>query len=199
MFNKDLLMLDIECTGIDVTKHEIIQIAGVVLDKKTLKEKQSFVSYVKPTNWKARDPEAMAICKIEWKDVKDAPSLKTVLQKFNKTFGHDVIPTTYGGNLDIIFLPAAYRKSGMKYPFEYHSFNMWPLCYTYMGKRNQLKNKKRYVGFSLEDLGDYLGVGRMAGRHDAMGDCLYQAAILRALLKVVTAEAPANKLVKRNR
>lgn len=188
MFNKDLLMLDIESTGIDVTKHEIIQIAGIVLDKKTLKEKKSFVSYVKPTNWKARDPEAMAICKIEWKDLKDAPNLKTVLQKFNKAFGADVIPTTYGGNLDIIFLPAAYRKSGMKYPFEYHSYNMWPVCYTYMAKWKQLKNKKRYVGFSLEDIGDYLGVKRMPGRHDALGDCLYQAEILRALIKAINSE-----------
>lgn len=190
MFNKDLLMLDIECTGIDVTKHEIIQIAGVVLDKKTLKEKKSFMSYVKPVNWNIQEPEAMAVCKIDWEDVKDAPSIKTVLQKFNRAFGSDVIPTTYGGNLDAIFLPAAYRQAKMKYPFEYHSFNMWPLCYTYMAKRNQLKNKKRYVGFSLEDLGDYLGVQRMPRRHDALGDCLYQAAILRALIKVVTAEVP---------
>lgn len=188
MFNKDLLMLDIEATGTDVTKHEIIQIAGVVLDKKTLKQKKSFVSFVKPTNWKSRDPEAMDICKIEWEDVKDAPSLKSVLQKFNKTLGTDSIITTYGGNLDVIFLPAAYRKTKLKYPFEYHTFNMWPLCYTYMAKRKQLKNKKRYVGFSLENIGDYLGVKRMPGRHDALGDCLYQAEILRKLLKALKAE-----------
>lgn len=197
MFNKDLLMLDIECTGIDVTKHEIIQIAGIVLDKKTLKQKKSFVSYVKPTNWKAREAEAMAVCKIEWKDLKDAPSIKAVLQKFNRTFGSDVIPTTYGGNLDAIFLPAGYRKAKMKYPFEYHSFNMWPLCYTYMAKRKQLTNKNRYVGFSLEDIGDYLGVKRMPGRHDALGDCLYQAEVLRALVKAITAEAPAKPKAKR--
>ena len=42
MFNKDLLVLDIESTGTDVTKHEIIQLAGILLDKKTLKEKKVF-------------------------------------------------------------------------------------------------------------------------------------------------------------
>ncbi|HEX3099771.1 MAG TPA: exonuclease domain-containing protein, partial [Patescibacteria group bacterium] len=61
MFNKDLLMLDIEATGIDVTKHEIIQIAGVLLDKKTLKEKKSFTSYARPRNWGSREAEAMAV------------------------------------------------------------------------------------------------------------------------------------------
>src|SRR4051812_14401979 len=38
MFNKDILLLDIESTGTDVTKHEIIQLAAILLDKKTLKE-----------------------------------------------------------------------------------------------------------------------------------------------------------------
>lgn len=190
MFNKDLLMFDLEATGINVTKHEVIQIAGIVLDKKTLKQKKSFTSYIKPTNWKQREAEAMAVNNISWGQLKSAPSLKTVLQKFNRTFGHNVIPATYGGNLDIVFLPAAYRSAGMKYPFEYHTFNMWPLCYTYMAKRKLLKNKRRFVGFSLEDLGDHLGVKRSSDRHDALGDCQYQAAILRKLLKVMKAERP---------
>lgn len=188
MFNKDLLMLDIESTGIDVTKHEIIQIAGVLLDKKTLKGKKSFTSYIKPKKWKSRSTEAMAINNITWDQLKDAPDLKAVLKKFTATFGKNLIAATYGGNLDIIFLPAAYRSVGMKYPFEYHTFNMWPICYAYMAKRKQLKNKKRFVGFSLEDLGDYLNVKRMPGRHDALGDCLYQAAVLRSLLKALKAE-----------
>ncbi len=183
MFNKDLLVLDIESTGIDVTKHEIIQLAAVQLDKKTLKEKKSFSSFVRPKKWAKRDPEAMAVNSIAWEQVKDAPSLKSVLQKFNRTFGKDVIPTTYGGNLDIIFLPAAYRSVGMKYPFEYHTFNMWPLFYTFMAMHKQLKNKKRYVGFSLEDTGDFLKVPRQDGRHDALVDCYYEADVLRAVLK----------------
>lgn len=185
MFNKDLLLLDIEATGIDVTKHEMIQLAAVLLDKKTLKEKKSFNMFIKPSRWNKRSAEAMAVNNIAWDQLKGAPSLKTVLQKFNRTFGKDVIPTTYGGNLDIIFLPAAYRAAGMKYPFEYHTFNMWPLCYTYMAKKNRLKNRKRFVGFSLEDIGDYLKVPRLPGRHDALVDCRYEADVLRALLKAI--------------
>jgi DNA polymerase III alpha subunit (gram-positive type) len=185
MFNKDLLLLDIEATGIDVTKHEIIQLAAVLLDKKTLKEKKSFNMFTKPSNWTKRSAEAMAVNNINWEQLKDAPSLKTALQKFNRAFGKNVIPTTYGGNLDIIFLPAAYRSVGMKYPFEYHTFNIWPVCYTYMAKKKLLKNKKRFVGFSLEDIGDHLKVPRLPGRHDALIDCRYEADVLRALLKAL--------------
>lgn len=185
MFNKDLLMLDIEATGIDVTKHEIIQLAAVLLDKKTLREKKSFNTFVKPKRWAKRDPEAMAVTNITWSQLKDAPSLKKVMHDFGKIFGKNLIPTTYGGNLDIIFLPAAFRNSGMKYPYDHHTFNMWPLCYTFMAKKKQLKNRKRFVGFSLEDIGDYLKVPHIQGRHDALVDCRYQADILRALLKKI--------------
>ena len=135
-------MLDIEATGINVTKHEIIQLAAVLLDKKTLKEKKSFNMFIKPKKWSGREQEAMDVNNISWEQLKKAPSLKTVLKKFDETFGSNVIPTTYGGNLDIIFLPAAYREAKIKYPFEYHTFNMWPVCYTYMAMEKKLTNKK---------------------------------------------------------
>lgn len=188
MYKHDLLMIDLEFTGIDVTKHEIIQIAGVLLDKKTLKEKKSFMSYIKPKHWRNRDPESMKINNITWDDLKDAPDIKKVLQKFNRTFGAEVTPTFYGGRLDIIFLSAAYRDEKIKYPFDYHINDLWPLCYTFMAMHKQLKNKKRHLGFSLENVGDYLGVKRMPERHNAIGDCLYQAEVLRALLKAMKAK-----------
>lgn len=185
MFNKDLLLLDIESTGTDVTKHEIIQLAAILLDKKTLKEKKVFSSYIKPRHWAKRDPEAMAVCKITWDQVKDAPSIKAVLQEFNRKFGKNVIPAHYGGNMDVIFLPAAYRVAGMRYPFEYHTFNMWPICYAYMAKKKKLTNPRRFVGFSLEDIAEHFGIPPEADRHDALGDCRYEAAILRKLLKAL--------------
>ena len=33
-FKKDLLLIDLETTGLDAGKHEIIQIAAILLDKK---------------------------------------------------------------------------------------------------------------------------------------------------------------------
>ena len=84
MFNHDILLLDIEATGLDVTRHEIIQLAAILLDKKTLKEKKNFSSYAKPKKWENREPEAMAVNGISWDSLKNAPSLTTVLKKFNR-------------------------------------------------------------------------------------------------------------------
>ena len=47
-FKKDILLVDTEFTGFDLQKHELVQLAAVLLDKKTLKEKKVFSSFVKP-------------------------------------------------------------------------------------------------------------------------------------------------------
>lgn len=186
MFKKDILLFDLECTGLDVTKHEIIQIAAILLDKKTLKQKKSFESYVKPKKWAKREPEAMAVNKISWEQLKNAPSMEAVLKKFNRAFGSDVTPAMYGGNLDIIFFPAAYRSVKMKYPFTVqYTFNLWPLCYFYMARHKALKNPHKFAGFTLEDVGDHLGVKKVSGRHDALVDCEYEADVLRGLVKAL--------------
>lgn len=185
MFNKDLLLLDLEMTGTDANRHEIIQIAAILLDKKTLKEKSRFSSFIKPKHWSRRDPEAMAICNISWEQVKNAPTLTSVLKKFTKQFGNNLIPTNYGGNIDFTFLPTAYKKAKIKYPFDYHTLNLWPLSYIYMAKRKKLINKKRFAGFRLEDIAEDLHIKVPLNRHDAMVDCELEAEILRKLVKAL--------------
>ena len=63
-FKKDLLLIDIEATGLDPKRHEIIQLAGILLDKKTLKEKKSFNAYIRPRKWSVRDKASMKVNKI---------------------------------------------------------------------------------------------------------------------------------------
>ncbi len=183
MFNKDLLLVDIEATGLDPHKNEIIQIAAILLDKKTLREKKSFVSYVRPENWRNRNPESMAINNISFAQVKHSPTLKATLASLHKKFDlNKVIIANYGPILDIEFLKAAYRKLKKPYPFEYHVFNIWPLCYTYAAKHGLLKNRQRYTGFSLEDLMRHFKISA-ENRHDALVDCQVTAEVLRQIIK----------------
>lgn len=182
-FKHDLLLIDIEATGLDPVKHEIIQLAGVLLDRKTLKEKEAFTTYIKPRNWKNRDPESMKVNKIAWDDVKDAPDLKPALQKFNKAFGKNVTLSYYVGIMDIVFMQAAYKKAGLKWPFDYHFFNIWGLFYAYLAARNRLKNKKDFGGFNLEGLVQSFGIkAKKSDLHDALVDCRVEAEVLRKII-----------------
>jgi DNA polymerase III epsilon subunit-like protein len=183
MFNRDILLIDTEATGLDVKRHELIQLAAVLLDKKTLKEKAYYASYIRPLKWNNRDPEAMAVNKLTLRDLKGAPSAKQVIAEFDKKFrGKDVILAFYGGMLDIDFIRALYAKLGKKHQFDYHFFNLWPVFYTYLAAKNKLTNRRRFTGFTLEDLMKKFRV-KLSGRHDALGDCRVEAEILRKIMK----------------
>jgi DNA polymerase-3 subunit epsilon len=182
-FKRDLLLIDIEATGLDAARHEIIQLAGVLLDKKTLKEKEAFSSFIRPRFWQRRDPESMAVNKIAFKVVKEAPDLKSTLEKFNKTFGSDVILSYYVGVMDITFLQAAYSRAKQKWPFDYHTFNIWSLFYPFLAKKNKLKNKKDFSGFNLEDLIKKFKLKLDKSQlHDALVDCRVEAEVLRMVV-----------------
>ncbi len=183
MFNKDILILDIEATGVDFNKHELIEIGALLLDKKTLREKKSFESFIKPKRWADREPEAMAVNKISWDELKKALSLKTVLRQFEATFGTNVIIAPYGTILDTAMLRVGYKQCRMIYPFDYHVFDIWPLAYTYMAKHKLLINKERFSGFSLDDVAQHFNITPPNDRHTALADCRLEAAVLRCLIK----------------
>lgn len=183
MFKHDILLVDLECTGLDPLKHDPIQLAGILLDKKTLKEKQVFSSFIKPAHWNNWDPEAMAVNKIDKTVLKTAPTLATVINRFEKLYSHHpVILSFYGGMVDVPFLKVVYKKLGKKYPFDYHPFDLWAICHTYLATKNLLKNKNRFNGFTLEDLLVHFKLP-IENRHDALADCKAEASVFRKIYK----------------
>jgi DNA polymerase III alpha subunit (gram-positive type) len=182
-FKKDILLIDMEATGLDPLHFEMIQLAAVLLDKKTLKEKQVFSSYIKPKKWKNRDKESMEVNKIAWEQLKDAPSLNTVIGDFNGLFDpKKMVIAYYGGPIDMDYMRKAYRESKIKWNFDYHYLNLWPIFYFYLAKKNQLKNIKKFTGFTLEDLIKKFRIKVEGTRHDALYDCRIEAEILRRIL-----------------
>jgi len=175
-FKKDILLVDLESTGLDPSKHEIIQIAAILLDKKTLREKRFFNTYVKPQKWKNRDPQAMKINKIEFEQLKLAPLLKFAITEFNKYFNpRNVIFSHYGGPLDTDMMRAAYKKCNLKFEFDHHYFNLWGLFYSYMALKEKIFDKKKFAGFGLDDFLNYFEISVPDGRHDALTDCRVEA------------------------
>ena len=183
-FNKDILVIDTELTGLDPKKHEIIQLAAILLDKKTLKEKEVFNAYVRPSKWKQRDPESMKVNGILWDQLKDAPSLKKVLGDFNRMFGHNVIQAFYVGFNDKRFLLQAYEKAKIKWQFDYHYLELWGLIYPFLAAKNKLTNRKKFTGFEMEDLIKMFKIKIGEDQlHDALVDCRVEAEILRKVIK----------------
>ncbi|MBI3231711.1 MAG: 3'-5' exonuclease [Candidatus Doudnabacteria bacterium] len=184
-FKKDLLIVDLETTGLDAARHEIIQLGAVLLDRKILKEKEVFSSFIKPSKWKTRDKKSMAVNKIKFEQVKDAPGIKKVLRQFDKLFNpKNLILSYYGGPLDMDFLRVAYGQNKIKWKFDYHFFNLWGVFYTFLAARGQLKNGKKFAGFSLEDLMRRWKISPK-NRHNALEDCRIEAEVLRQIVNSI--------------
>lgn len=188
-FKKDLLIIDTEFSGFDTAKHDLLQIAAVQLDRKTLKEKKVFSTYVKPRHWKNRDPEAMAVNKITLADVKNAPSLEETAKLFAKNFDpKKVITTFYVGYNDKRWLMYAFEKAGLKWPYDYHVFDLWGLFYAFLAAQNGLTSNKHFGGFSLESLLKLMGVKEEGRLHDALVDCRTVAEMLRRVMHKISSK-----------
>lgn len=183
MFNHDILLIDLEFTGLDPIKHDIVQIAAVLLDKKTLKEKKSFVSFIKPAKWSNWDPESMAIHGIDIKELKKAPSLGSAFKKFHGAFPGKALLANYGGIIDIEFMKSAYKRIKKPLPYDYHYFNIWCLFYPYMAVKGKLNNPFRFTGFRLEDVMKHFKINIPKDRHDALVDCRAEAEAFRRVIK----------------
>lgn len=183
-FKRDILLIDTEFSGFDAPKkHDLLQIAAVLLDKKTLKEKKYFSSYVRPNHWKNRDKESMKVNKITIDMVNNAPTVSQAIKKFNRAFPHNVIQAFYVGYNDKRILLEAYRQAKIKWPFNYHYFDLWALFYGYLAKHNKLNSKKDFAGFGLESLIKMLKIKIDKNQmHDALVDCRIEAEVLRRLI-----------------
>ena len=182
-FKKDILLVDLEMTGLDSRRHEIIQLSAVLLDKETLKEKSFFNSYIRSTKWQNRDLTSMKVngIKKEWLDA--APALSVVLKAFDKKFpSNKVILSYYGGPLDMDFLRSAYEHNKIKWNFDYHYFNLWAFFYGVLAAQNGFKNSKKFTGFRLEDLMKKFAI-KSSSRHDGLEDCRIEAEVLRKITK----------------
>ena len=186
-FKKDILLIDTEFTGFDLEKHELLQLAGVLLDKKTLKEKKHFNSFIRPEakRWKQRQRAAMAVNRITIDQIQSAPLLKEVIRDFDKAFGHNVILAAYVGYNDKRFLMESYRRAGVQFKFDYHYFEIWGLFYAFLAKKNLLKSKKDFAGFGMESLMKYFKMEIPTTMHDALTDCRCEAEVLRKIVKVL--------------
>ena len=182
-FHRDICIVDIECTGLDPQIHEIIQLSAVILDKTSLEEKATFDMYVRPENFENNEPEAMKVNGLTKQFLDDRGlELSVVLKKFSDFASQPVIMAYWSGDyVDGPFLWEAYKKTKLTNPFDYHTFNIWPLAYLYMQAHHLADNPNNQMGFLTEDVLRAFKIDALKS-HNALNDCRNEALILRAIL-----------------
>lgn len=176
-FPKDILIIDFESTlGDNSEKNKPAQFAAILLDKNSLKEKESFTSFIK-TDLSTIPPQRLSAKGFTSENFDNAPSAHEVVNKFIKLFGKDYFISSWVANLDIKLFEKLISSANISFSeFDYHIYDIWPVAYTYLLQHG-------YTGsFRSEDIFQYFGLQKR-GKHDALEDCRYAADVLRKIMK----------------
>jgi len=160
---QDLLFVDTETTGLDPTKHELLEVAAIRTSPDGLKIISRFEAKLMPLHLETAEPKALQVNNYkpeEW-TVDKCVMPEVVVDALQQMAGNTVL---VGQNVsfDEGFLSPLFVRLGMKPPWGYHKVDTvalaWPLfCYTGL------------PGLSLEKLCAFLGVAEMP-KHRAMAD-----------------------------
>lgn len=173
-FSKDILLIDFETTGVDLEKSLPIQLGAVLLDKNSLDEKDSFLSYIKQ-DLSTMSSESQQIHGITERDLVDAPSPKEVINKFIEKFGTEVYLASWSQMLDQSMIIKLLNDADKDiYTYDYHYIDIWSISYLEMAKNGHgdiIRSEDAFNFFGLKP--------RKA--HNALEDCRHTAELLRKI------------------
>lgn len=163
-FPKDILMLDFE------GRNKPVQIGAVLLDKETLEEKDSFVSYVHQDMTTVQTKSG-----ITQEMLAGAPSQEEVGKALVEKFGTHFLIGSWVANMDTQHFRTLITAAGYTWDqFDFHVVDVWPAAYIHLvkkGYKGSIFSEEMFQAFSAKP----------RGLHDALEDARIAADVLRQL------------------
>ena len=174
---------DLECTGLEPERHEIIQIARVVIDtvEKTMIPDLTMSEYILPMRWDQRDHAAMKVNELTFEKLHaEGISAKRALTDFaSKVHWSETVLAAWGVDFETKFLRDAFRRIDRVVPFTFKVIDVRSLGHLSRAKQGLTD----YMG--LGESCDYYGVSFDSSKaHDALYDATKTAELALALLKL---------------
>lgn len=178
MTNKTLAFIDIETTGRDVLKHEVIEI-GCVLVRDTgsgHEIKDEFEIKIKPEHIETAEPEALRVNgynESEW-------LFATTLEQAIKTLAEktkDAVMVAHNVGFDYSFLAVAFAKTEIENQMFYANLDTISLAVAKLGDNPAVKR------YTLRSLCEYFGI-RNERAHTALADARATFEIYKKLMEI---------------
>lgn len=177
MKSRIITLLDLETTGLDPTRHEIIEIGAVLLDQPHLNIVGAFEAKIKPTRMELADPEALQVNGYNAEEWAGARPAKEALEEFARRTEHSIL---CGQNVsyDFAFLRKAYADHNVPFTYHHHVLDVMSMAYIHWYNHPTLKR------YGLSEMATTFGIDR--GRaHRAMDDVKTTLEVLKLLFKDV--------------
>ena len=170
-----IAFVDLETTGLNPSKAEILEIGAVVYDI-TAGTMQEYSAKVKPLFIERADPKALEINGYNEKDWKDAGTLEEALAGLGE-IAEGATFFAYNVSFDWSFLEVAYSATELPIPFHYHR-----LCVMSMATIKIPKSKVQ--SYSLKTVCAYLGIAPEPKIHRALNGAQKAFEVYMKLTKV---------------
>jgi DNA polymerase-3 subunit epsilon len=171
--NRPLAIVDIETTGLDSEKHEIIEIAVLVVDLETLEITGKYHAKVWPKHLETADPRALEMNGYTKEAWRDAKPLKTVLDELNQ-LAPGAMFAGWNVSFDRPFIEKAARDEDTPLHFDYHWIDIMTIAYW------ELFSDERIERLSLTYVCEKLDIP-FKKAHTAMGDITATLEVYRFL------------------
>ncbi len=151
---RPLLFLDFELTGLYVDRHEIIEIAALVVRQPDWHITSSYYTKVLPVHIATADPQSLAVAGYSPKLWTDAISLKTALVELS-ALAPGCLLAGWIVQTEWTFLSAALENAGLPYFFNQHVIEVYSLAFAHLYHQSEithlnLATAARHFGIHLE-------------------------------------------------
>lgn len=178
-----MAFIDLETTGFDPEKHEIIEIGGIIAKPvpvpgrgPKLETVDEFEFKIKPEHLETADPEALRINSYNDTDWLFAPPLLEVMKLIQDKTA-DCIMVGQNVQFDWKFIEMAFKKCNLDNKMHYHKLDLIPMVFAKKYHDENLKN------FNLSSLAEHFGV-KINGAHSALADIKATFEIYKKVLEI---------------
>lgn len=183
MKKHNLAFIDVETTGFDPSKHEMIEIGGILAKQvpgssggPKLEQVDEFEFKIKPENLENADPGSLRVNGYNDAEWLFAADLSSVMQSVSDKTA-DAIMVAQNITFDWSFLQAGFAKTGIPNKMHYHKLDLIPMVFA---KFYHSEEPKRY---NLGYLAEFFGV-KNAKAHTALADARATFEIYQKLLEI---------------
>lgn len=146
-------LVDIETTGLNPNKHEIIEMGVIVFDSETHKVLQQLDMRIKPERPEDGDPKAYAVNGYNAEEWENCMSLKMAMELFS-VWTQGATFLAYNVTFDWVFIQEAFNKTGVPNNMHYHRMCLMSMAHIKLIHTNipglRLKNVCQYLNIPPE-------------------------------------------------
>lgn len=126
--DRPLLFIDLETTGLDASRHEIIEIAALVVTQPGLDVTHSYYTKVRPTHIQTADPKSLNITQYSPASWTEAIDLRQALVDLSKLAPRCLL-VGWGVQTEWEFLVAGLQAEHLDYFFDHHLIEVYTLAF----------------------------------------------------------------------